>query len=75
MGYNKKGLSLLRCYISKVPVVCCSPRVIGATLHLSESRLVQGTGVDVHDVAVSRCPVSQRLVMLECMEGQFSHSA
>ena len=53
LGYNGNGVSLLRCSTADVTALCHSPCVIGATLHLTESCLVQGTGVNVDDVAVS----------------------
>ena len=39
--------------------------MIGATLHLQQARLVQGAGVDVHDVSVGGGSVSQRFIVLE----------
>lgn len=42
----------------------CVPSGVGAALHLQQASLVKSTGVDVDDMAISRCSVSKRLIVL-----------
>ena len=43
-----------------------TPSIFRQELHLMQASLIQGTGVDVHDVSVVCSPVGQGLVMFHC---------
>lgn len=50
---------------SYVSMFVCVPCIVGAALHLQQTRLVQCTSVQVDDVTISGRSVSKSLVMLQ----------